>query len=146
MREEGRLRGLEPTRENLIRIGNELREQAGPGALAERVLSRLTSRAVVDSIRNPAEVEVLRRLETFLLIGIRSSVEMRFRRSLERARPGDPGSLEQFKRREAQENSDDPNAQQLGAAIALADHVLPNHDTREELARRVLALLGELDV
>ena len=122
-----------------------MREQAGPGALAERVLPRLTARAVVDSIRNPAEVEVLRRLETFLLIGIRSSVERRFRRSLERARPGDPGSLEQFKRREEQENSDDPNAQQLQATLDLADRVIENDADLGALHRELDRLLSELE-
>ena len=122
-----------------------MREQAGPGALAERVLPCLTGRAVVDSIRNPAEVEVLRRLETFLLIGIRSSVEMRFRRSLERARPGDPGSLELFKRREAQENSDDPNAQQLQATLDLADRVIDNDADLGALHRELDRLLSELE-
>jgi hypothetical protein len=91
VREEARLRGLPPEREHLIRVGNLLRKQSGAGVLAERILPRLGARMVVDSVRNPAEVTVLRRLPRFVLLGVDAPVEVRFERSLRRARPGDPG-------------------------------------------------------
>jgi dephospho-CoA kinase len=133
IREEAARQGFPPEREHLIRIGNELREAGGPGVLAERLLPRLGRRDVVDSIRNPKEVEVLRRLPRFLLLGIRAGVETRFRRSLERARPGDPQTVEEFRERERQENSDDPAAQQLDATFRLADRVIDNDGNLDEL-------------
>src|SRR6185369_16556827 len=99
-------------------LGNELREQGGPGALAERILPRLQPPALVDSIRNPAEVAVLRRLDGFVLIAIDAPVELRFRRSLERARPGDAVTLRDFRAKEQRENSTNPLAQQLAATAA----------------------------
>jgi len=142
VRDEARRRGLEPVRDVLIPLGNELRQVGGPGALAERILPRLEPPALVDSIRNPAEVEVLRRLEGFVLLAIDAPVELRFRRSLERARPGDAVTLEDFRDKEQRENSTDPKAQQLAATAALADRVLVNDGSLDDLRARLLALLS----
>jgi dephospho-CoA kinase len=80
----------------------------------------------VDSIRNPAEVEVLRRLPHFVLFGVRASLEDRYERSLQRGRSGDPATLEGFQQRERQENSMDPEGQQLEATFRLADRIVDN--------------------
>lgn len=142
VREEALARGLTTGRGDLIMIGNMLREQEGPGALAERILPRLGSRDVIDSIRNPAEVEVLRRLPHFLLIGVSAPVELRFERARARARAGDPETLELFRTREEEENSSDPSAQQLEATFRLADHVLVNDGGLEQLHRAVDGVLA----
>ena len=133
VREEAARQGFPPEREHLIRIGNELRRELGAGALARRILPRLGRRDVVDSIRNPAEVEVLREREDFVLLGISAGPETRFRRSLERGRPGDPSTFEEFQRREQQENSSDPGAQQLGATYELADEIVRNDGDLDSL-------------
>ncbi len=145
VRDEAAQRGLPPEREHLIRIGNLLREEGGAGILAERILDRLGRRDVVDSIRNPAEVTVLRRLPHFVLLGVTASVEVRFRRALRRARPGDPATLEEFRRREEQENSADPIAQQLDATFALADHVVTNDHGLDDLQSRLERLIEKLE-
>ena len=126
VREAASAEGVPPTREHLIRLGNELRRDGGASVLAERILPRLEAPAVVDSIRNPAEVGVLRTLPEFVLVGVEAPLATRFARTLARARPGDPVTLEKYRRREAQENADDPRAQQLAKTFALADHVLEN--------------------
>ena len=144
VREAAAAEGLPPEREHLIRIGTRLRREGGSGILAERIVARLGERDVVDSIRNPAEVDVLRRLPSFVLLGIDAPIEMRFRRSLARARPGDPATLEAFRMREAQENTDDPAAQRLRATFGLADHVIMNGSTLEALHDRVRAVLRAL--
>lgn len=149
VREEAGTRGFAPEREHLIRVGNELRAECGPGVLAERILPRLRGRTVIDSIRNPAEVEVLRAgLPHFVLVGVSAPAEVRFRRSLERARQGDPESLDEFLAREREENLVDPAGQQLDATFRLADFSVDNSGSLEELARavdRVLAKTGLAD-
>jgi dephospho-CoA kinase len=144
VREEAAARDLPPEREHLIRIGNLLRREGGAGVLAEKILPRLVDRSVVDSIRNPAEVAVLRRLPGFLLIGVQAPTELRFGRSLARARPGDPATLEEFQERERQENTSDPAAQQLDAAFGLADRRLVNDGDLEALHRGLDRILDEL--
>jgi len=143
VREEAARRGLPPEREHLIRIGNMLRREGGAGALARRLLPRLGRRDVVDSIRNPAEVAVLRTLSGFVLLGVRASMETRMRRSLQRGRPGDPATLEEFSAREQQENSARPEGQQLSATFKLADRVLDNDGELSELRAAVDRVLEE---
>lgn len=148
VREEAARRGLPPERRHLIRIGTLLRREAGPGVLAERIVPRLGTRDVVDSIRNPAEVAVLRRLGRFVLLGVRASEEVRFRRALDRGRTGDPETLEEFRERERQENTADPVAQQLEATFRLADRVLDNDGdlgTLHGAIDRLLEGLGRRD-
>jgi dephospho-CoA kinase len=53
-------------------------------------------------------------------------VEHRFQRSLHRGRSGDPSTLEGFQQRERQENSADPEGQQLEATFRLADTIVDN--------------------
>src|SRR5438094_8168028 len=62
LREELKRRHLTPTRDHLTRVGNELREKYGPSILAERIMKKLaeSQNYVVDSFRNPAEVEAFR--------------------------------------------------------------------------------------
>jgi dephospho-CoA kinase len=143
VREEAAARGLPPERGYLIEVGNELRRALGPGALAERILPRLSGCDAVDSIRNPAEVEVLRRLPGFVLVAVRASVHTRFRRSLTRARAGDPTTLEAFEARERQENATDPAGQQLERTASLADAVLDNDGDLAALRQSVARLVAE---
>ncbi len=141
VREESAARGLPPEREHLIRIGTLLREQQGPGVLAERLIPRLGAKDVVDSIRNPAEVERLRKVPGFVLIGVDAPAELRFARSRLRARPGDPQSLAEFTQRERQENSANPAGQQLRATFELADRVLLNDGDLDDLRLKVDEIL-----
>jgi dephospho-CoA kinase len=143
VREEAAARGLPPERGHLIEIGNDLRRRGGPGVLAQRIVPRLRGRDVVDSIRNPSEVQVLRGVPGFVLARVTASAATRFRRSLARARPGDPDTLEAFRRREEQENATDPAGQQLDRTAALADVVLDNDGDLPALRGAVERLLAE---
>jgi len=96
---------------------------------------------VVDSIRNPAEVEVLRRVAGFSLLGVRAPAEVRYERSRRRARPGDPASFEEFLSRERQENSLNPAGQQLQATFDLADRIIENDGDLGALRAQVVALV-----
>src|SRR5713101_5470855 len=92
IRDEIRARGLELTRENLITIGNELRQRYGPNILAERILAKIEDdrHYVIDSIRNPAEVDAFRAAKHFKLIRIEAPPEVRFQRIFKRQRESDP--------------------------------------------------------
>ncbi|HEU4401214.1 MAG TPA: AAA family ATPase [Candidatus Polarisedimenticolia bacterium] len=142
VREEASRQGLDHTRDNLIRIGVLIRTAGGPGALALRVLPRLEGRAVVDSIRSPGEVMVLRTLPRFLLLGVDAPQVLRFERSLRRGRVGDGATLSEFARKEALENSTTEAGQQLLATLALADLLINNDGTLEDLHRRVRQALA----
>ena len=149
IRDEIRKRAQEITRARLIEIGNELRDNFGNGILAQRILKRIRDdrHSVVDSIRNPAEVEVLRQRGDFRLIAIKADRGLRFERHLGRGREGAAQTLEQFSCEENLElASENPSTQQLMATERLADAMLENNGSLEELHKRIgellLGLLG----
>jgi len=143
VREEALRRGLTTGRDDLILVGREVRRAGGPGALAEKVLGRLVPPCVVDSVRNPGEVAVLRRLPAFRLLGIDASPELRFERLLARARPGDPRTLEEFLEKERIENSSDAEGQQIAATFFLSDRVLRNDGSLRSLEEGLDEVLRE---
>jgi dCMP deaminase len=140
IRREIRNRGLEIARDILIEVGNELRSRFGPGVLAERILRALESdhNYVVDSIRNPSEVEVLRRRKDFTLLAVEADQERRFERSRSRGREKAAQTLERFIQEETRElDSNDPASQQLNETQRKADLVVSNNGTLEELHRKL---------
>ncbi|MEW5806164.1 MAG: AAA family ATPase [Acidobacteriota bacterium] len=145
IREEARRRGLDCSRENLIDVGNDLRARYGPSILARRIRERLTGKDVVDSIRNPYEVMELRKEKSFFLVGVDSKLELRFKRSLQRGRIGDGVSLKEFQDKEEKENSSNFLAQQLNECMKLADHIIFNNGTLEELHLKVNEFLTLLE-
>ena len=147
IREELRARGQEITRDALIALGRELREAEGPAVLAERMKRMIkTDRVALVSVRSPAEIASLRELDGFVLVSVSAPVEVRYARELARAREGAGGTLEEFIAIEKREDSTNPNAQQLSAAIEMADTEIVNDGDRSALTRCVEVLLGELDV
>ncbi len=147
IRAEIRKRGQEITREVLISVGNELRSRYGPGVLAERVLRRLdrNHNYVVDSIRNPSEVEALRSRGDFRLLCVDADVRLRFSRTRERGRERAAQTLEQFVAEESRElDSHDPANQQLIATRRLADITIQNDGSIEDLRMQLDRLLPEI--
>lgn len=149
IRGELKRRGIPESRENLLRCGNELREQGGAGALATMIVADIEADPrpdhIVDSIRTPAEVEGLRTHSEFWLIGVDADQRLRFERLLSRGRQGDPTCFEDFAALEARESkSDDPKAQQLDATFALSDIVIQNDGGIEELERHVSRVIEDL--
>ena len=149
LREELAARGVAEGRDALREIGNELRQAGGPGALARRLLERLSDGGdhIVDSIRNPAEVVELRNLDAFSLIAVDAPARTRFERLRARDRIGDPETWEAFQEMEAAElQSDDPTTQQLLATLDLADHWIENSGTLAELDTHLEELLAQIRV
>ena len=132
--------GKEPTRENMIQRGRALRERFGPAVLAERAQRALPSdrNHVIDSIRHPAEVEALRAGGDFLLLWVEAPPRVRFARSRARGRAGDGEDFARFEELEARElASGEAAAQQLLAVRELADLVIPNDGSLEELGAKL---------
>src|SRR5262252_5670540 len=146
IRDEIRSRGEEPTRERLIIVGNELRQRYGSNILAERVLAKIEDdkHYVIDSIRNPAEVETFRTAKNFKLIRIEAPAEIRFQRILSRQRESDPRTLEEFVALENREAEGDDTSQNLVKVELMADHVLSNDTTLEKLYPKIDQLLAQL--
>lgn len=135
------------TRENLISIGNQLRQTYGAGILGKKVAAGLQvdRHYVVDSIRHPSEVEELRVKDGFVLIQVAASPKARFERIKKRARENDSRTYRQFfavEKKEAQ--SGISSDQQLDATLELADYTIQNNGTIERLHAKVKQLVMEI--
>ena len=167
LREEATKRGLEPSRENLTNLGNELRKKFGPSYLAQQINNKIKEQLeksnknqsnnninkknnnentnfVIDSIRSPYEAKELMKNKDFTLIGIEAPIELRFKRLLERSRIGDAKTLEAFKQQEQRENLNNAANQQLDETFKLSQKIIINDGTLEELHKKVDDLLKEL--
>jgi len=109
--------------------------------LARRIVTRIRDRAVIDSIRNPLEIEFLRTQPGFILIALDAPLALRFERVAKRGRNESAPDLASFLRKEEEENGSDPDAQQLGRCMALADRILINDGTLDDLHRKLEELL-----
>lgn len=149
VREEIVKHRMDVTRGLLIRTANEMRSQQGSGVLAERILERLRPEvhAVVDSIRNPFEVEALRRRDDFYLISIEAEPRVRFERIKGRGREADPITYEAFLEIDALEaQTPDPTTQQLNRTAEMADAVVYNNGTIDEFRDQIRQVVGTLAV
>jgi len=143
LRAELKTRHLPVTRDHLTEVGNELRQKHGPGVLAQRILDTLgdTAHYVIDSFRNPAEVEVFRHRPDYLLWSIEASPRTRFERIKSRARENDPMTFAGFDRVEKREaKNHDRNKQNLDDCAGLADAHVANNHTLQALYNRLIPL------
>lgn len=147
LREELRKQGVEETRERMIDAGRALRAAEGEGVLARRLVAGMVPdrNYVIDSVRHPAEVDVLRsRGPGFKLLWVTAGDSIRLERIRARGRSGDPETLEALRALEGRElQSADPAAQQLLAVRDLADLVVDNTGSLEDFCQKLQEVLQE---
>ena len=111
----------------------ELREQNGPGAIAELIKPEIESSSsnviLVDGVRSNDEIQVLKKFGNVKLLAIHASTGIRFDFLQKRGRSDDPKTQEHFEERDNRE---------LGVgisnAIALSDYAISNIGlTKDEL-------------
>ena len=143
IRDEIRARGEEPTRDRLIIVGNELRQRYGSNILAERILAKIEDdkHYIIDSIRNPAEVDAFRAAKHFKLIRVEAPADVRFQRILSRQRESDPRTLEEFVALENREAEGDDTSQNLVKVELMADSAVINDASLEKLYPQIDDLL-----
>jgi dephospho-CoA kinase len=125
--------GKEDTRDNLIEKGNKLRKKYGPDILARLAMEKVEDKTVIDSIRNPSEVKYLRKEKEFILLAIDAPVELRYERVKRRGRQESASTLEEFIKKEKEEMTDSEKGQQLHRCMKMADIIIMNDGTLEDL-------------
>lgn len=147
IRAELKKENKETSRDNLIAKGNELREKFGPGVLGIKIRKMVSDKNnVIDSVRNPFEVQELKKLPNFTLIGIYAPIELRFERLSKRKRTGDIKTLKELKEKEDLENSSNDTSQQLDKTFSMSNIVIKNDETIDELKAKVLNMINELKI
>ncbi len=131
VRDEAARRGLEPTRTSLGRLMLELREDGGPGAVAELIRPKIESSAsdvvLVDGVRSNDEVAVLQRFGKVRLLAVHASTDVRFGFLQKRARSDDPQTRQHFDERDGRELNVG-----ISNSIVLSDYTLSNIGVSKE--------------
>lgn len=132
--------GLQYTRENLINVGNELREENGSDFFAKRLLERaqeIGGVKIIESLRNHAEVEAVQAAGG-VVVGIDAAIRTRYERSQRRKNGKDRGGFEAFEEKDRFErNSGIPGGQNIGECMKMADYTLENDGTPEQLYDKI---------
>jgi len=157
LREEAKKFGLDQSRETLTEFGNQLRKKYGVGILVKKILGKIRreKKIVVDSIRNPGEIRELRKLncstgksnnrKSVFILGIDAQFKLRYQRLLKRKRLGDIKTITEFIENEKKENVPNRYNQQLNHCLELADKIIINDSSLDELYTKVSKIIQRLN-
>ena len=139
--------GIEPTRENLIKFGTDLRKKNGNGVLAQSVSKKFEQgkNYCITSIRHTQEVITFKNIKNFVLINVDAPQQIRFNRMQKRKRPGDPQTPEKFIELEQKESQSSGSGQQVALCCKMADIVFVNDiNDIDVLYKKIDTLLSDL--
>jgi dephospho-CoA kinase len=146
--EEIERQGLAVNRDSMVVVANRLRAEMGAGYIAEQLYERALASGgdcIIESLRTPGEVELLRRKGNFVLFAVDADPAIRYDRIKARNSETDQISYEIFLENERREMlSLDPNHQNLQKCIEMADHVFVNNRSPEDLFTEVEKVLEYL--
>lgn len=148
LREEMRKKGIELTRKNLQDYGDFIRKKNGEGVLSKILISKMENgkNYVVGNIRNPGEVDELRKISDFVLVLINVPINIRFNRAVKRKRENEPIIFEEFKKLDEKDLgiNQPKHGQQHGAVFKMVDKIIVNDGSLEELRRKTERFLEKL--
>jgi dephospho-CoA kinase len=146
--EEIERRGMPVNRDSMVSVGNDLRAKHGSSYCAEQLYERAKGEkgdCIIESIRTPGEADALRKKGKFYLFAVDANPRIRYERAAKRGTSTDRVSFEVFVENEKREmTSKDPNKQNIGKVIEMADFTFENDGTIEELNKKVEKVLAKL--
>jgi len=137
-------------RKTLQDMGDELRKRYGDSILAKRAIKTLLkqgkNRVVIEGIRNPGEIEFLKKNPNFILIGVKAKRELRFKRLLSRGKPWDPKNWNDFVKVDRRDLGVGQNksGQQVGRCLVYCDFILTNNKDVKDFQRKVDVLMKKI--
>jgi dephospho-CoA kinase len=138
VREEARKRGVPEEREHLMEVGNSMRKAEGAGVLALRAAEKIKSSGhdkwVVDGIRNPAEIDELKKENDVYIFGVHTDKDILVNRILSRNRESDAKEKSEILRKiEREWGKDEPeDGQQVGKCMQKVDFTITNEGALED--------------
>ena len=146
--EKIRDKGMPENRDSMFGLANELRAAHGPSYVTDQLYSEALlsgKNCVIESIRTPGEVDSPRSKGQFYLLAADADPDIRYQRILLRESETDHISREIFLENEAREmNASDPNKQNLKKCISMADFILTNNGTKEDLVAQLEKVLDQV--
>jgi dephospho-CoA kinase len=137
--------GMPENRDSMLAVGNRLRAEHGSSYAVDQLFLRALEaggNAVIESVRTTGEVASLRQKGQFILLAIDADPQIRYERIVIRNSETDKVSFETFIENEQRESiSEEPGVPNLQACIKLADYLLVNNGTREELFGKLEKIL-----
>ena len=147
--EEAQRRGMELNRDTFVVVANDLRATHSPSYITDQLYLQAVENgadAIIESVRTPGEVESLRKQEHFLLFAVDADPKIRYERVVGRGSETDHISYETFLENEAREmSSTDPNHQNIGRCMQMADYLFTNDGDFEDLYRQVESVIQEIE-
>ena len=147
--EEAKRRGMELNRDTFVVVANDLRATHSPSYITDQLYLQAVENgadAIIESVRTPGEVESLRKQEHFLLFAVDADPKIRYERVVGRSSETDHISYETFLENEAREmSSTDPNHQNIGRCMQMADYLFTNDGDFEDLYRQVESVIQEIE-
>jgi dephospho-CoA kinase len=134
-------RGLPVNRDSMVLVANDLRARHNPAYIVEQLYNQAIidkENCIIESLRTPGEVELLKSKEHFYLFAVDADSKTRYQRIRQRNNETDQVSYEEFIQNEQREfTSNDPNKQNLSKCISMADCVFLNNGSLKELFNQV---------
>jgi len=134
-------RNMDVNRDSMVLVANDLRKKHNPAYIIENLYIEALQNgqnAIIESIRTPGEIELLRTKTNFYLLAIDADPILRYNRIFQRQSETDNISFETFTDNEIREmNSNDPTKQNLSVCIQKADFILYNNSTLEALYKQI---------
>ncbi len=127
--------------------GNRQRQQFGPAYWSKKILDSIIpdQNVVIEGIRNLSELALLESQPNFHLIAVEAPLEVRFKRLIDRAKTGDPITLEQMKAKEDREaHSDDPTKQSIADCMKRAQFHVDNSSNEQHLHLQLDQIINQL--
>jgi len=122
--------GLPVNRDTMTSTANTLRKMHHPAFIIEELYNQARQKgknAIIESIRTPGEIDFLKKQGEFFLIALDANPEIRYQRILTRGSETDHVDFKTFIANEKREMSTtDPNKQNLGKCIQMADFKINN--------------------
>ncbi len=143
-----RKEGLPENRDSMFLTGNRLRKEFCPSYVVDCLYEQAAESnqdCIIESIRTPGEAISLRSKGNFHLLAVDADQKLRYDRIVERKSETDHVSFTTFSENEEREmTSADPNQQNIRECIRMADFVLTNDGSWEELFAQLEEILKKI--
>jgi len=152
IREEIIRRGLQISRNSLTEVANDLRSKFGNDILSKRTAEYLGNAKsdlfVIDSIRNPKEIEFFKSQYDMKVVAITADQRIRYNRFIERKTNSEPMSFERFCDIDDKELHGDQgsHSQRVEDCMKMADKTLENNGSVEDLEEKIDTMLVEFNI